>query len=159
MDSEDDAALLEQGLAVERRTPTQLAYRRFKKNRRAVISAILLVTIGLGTVVIPLLPGFDYKVRDKEASKKPPMGSHWMGTDGLGRDLMSRVFQGGRISFAVGILATGIAFALAHGVTLGFPIHLTIGVYLCWLRARCGSLLPGMCLHSCYNAAVVLLLA
>lgn len=55
-----------------------------------------------------------------------------------------------------GILVTGLAFALAHGgVTLAFPIHAGIGIYLCWLRARCGSLLPGMMLHFLYNTTLV----
>jgi len=55
-----------------------------------------------------------------------------------------------------GILITGLAFALAHGgITLAFPIHAGIGIYLCWLRARCGSLLPGMLLHFLYNTTLV----
>ena len=53
------------------------------------------------------------------------------------------------------ILLTGVAFALGHGVTAASPLHLGLGLYLGSLRARSGSLLPGMVLHFCYNAVLV----
>ncbi|MCA9003454.1 MAG: CPBP family intramembrane metalloprotease, partial [Planctomycetes bacterium] len=55
-----------------------------------------------------------------------------------------------------GILATGAAFALAHGISLGLPFHFFIGWYLCSLRDRSGSLFPGMLLHFLYNSTLVL---
>ncbi|MFQ5696395.1 MAG: lysostaphin resistance A-like protein, partial [Terriglobia bacterium] len=58
-----------------------------------------------------------------------------------------------------GILLQGIAFALAHGVTIGFPFHVFGGFYLGWLRARSRSLYPGMVVHLLYNATLVLSLA
>ena len=48
-------------------------------------------------------------------------------------------------------------FALAHGVGLGLPFHVGGGFYLCWLRARSGSLYPGMLLHFLYNGALVVI--
>jgi len=54
-----------------------------------------------------------------------------------------------------GVLVAGTAFALAHGVTLGFPFHLGIGLYLCWLRNRAESLVPGMVFHFLYNSIIV----
>jgi membrane protease YdiL (CAAX protease family) len=56
-----------------------------------------------------------------------------------------------------GILVTAAAFALAHGVTPAFPIHLGIGVYLCFLRDRSGSLIPGIMLHMLYNGTLTVL--
>jgi membrane protease YdiL (CAAX protease family) len=55
-----------------------------------------------------------------------------------------------------GTLITGATFALAHGITLGFPLHAGIGMYLCSLRRRSGSLLPCMFLHIAYNAVLVI---
>ncbi len=79
---------------------------------------------------------------------------------GIFEELAFRGLIQGRLGALFGaksaILITGIAFAWAHGVTVGFPIHLGLGLYLCWLRARCGSLIPGMFLHAFYNATVVL---
>lgn len=75
-------------------------------------------------------------------------------------ELAFRGLLQGRLSAVMGrtqgILITGCAFALAHGLTFAFPIHLGLGVYLCWLRARSGSLLPGMLFHALYNTAVII---
>jgi membrane protease YdiL (CAAX protease family) len=53
------------------------------------------------------------------------------------------------------IVTTGALFALAHGVGFGFPFHVLGGFYLCWLRARCDSLYPGMLMHMLYNGALL----
>ena len=55
----------------------------------------------------------------------------------------------------LGITMTAVAFALAHGVTAGFPFHVFLGFYLCWLRIRSKSLYPGMLLHFAYNTTLV----
>jgi membrane protease YdiL (CAAX protease family) len=57
---------------------------------------------------------------------------------------------------ALGVILSGTAFALCHGVTLGFPFHVGLGLYLGWLRLRSGSLLPGMLAHGLYNATIVI---
>ncbi len=57
-----------------------------------------------------------------------------------------------------GILTTAMLFALAHGISYASPLHLAIGVYLGFLRDRCGSLLPGMLLHALYNGSIVLMI-
>ena len=56
-----------------------------------------------------------------------------------------------------GILATGTAFGVCHGITLALPFHVGIGIYLCFLRERSRSLLPGMLFHFLYNGAIGLL--
>jgi CAAX protease family protein len=56
-----------------------------------------------------------------------------------------------------GILVTAVAFALAHGATLGLPFHFFLGLYLGFLRERTGSLYPGMLLHLVYNSTLVVL--
>ncbi len=55
----------------------------------------------------------------------------------------------------MGLSMTAVMFALAHGVTLGFPFHVGIGFYLCSLRSRCGSLYPGIVMHFLYNGALI----
>lgn len=55
-----------------------------------------------------------------------------------------------------GLVLTAVAFALAHGVSAATPVHLSLGLYLGWLRDRSGSLGPGMVLHLIYNGALVL---
>ena len=57
----------------------------------------------------------------------------------------------------VGLIVTAMAFALCHMAPAVLLIHVSIGLYLGWLRQRCGSLLPGMLLHFLYNGSLVLL--
>lgn len=56
-----------------------------------------------------------------------------------------------------GLLATGAAFGLCHGVTAALPFHIGLGVWFGWLRERSDSLLPGMLAHALYNGTIVLL--
>ena len=107
---------------VEGRSPTQLALRRFSKNQRAIVSFWLLVALGLSTLAVPLVSPHDFRTQKLELHKRAPDATYWMGTDPNGRDLMVRTFMGGRISFAVGILATAISLAIgvAFGATAGF---------------------------------------
>jgi oligopeptide transport system permease protein len=111
-----------EAMGVEGRSPTELALRRFRKNRRALASLVLLASIGLATLVVPWISPHDYRVQELEHSKEPPGGTYWMGTDANGRDLMVRSFYGGRISFAVGLLATFVSLSIGvvYGAVSGF---------------------------------------
>ncbi|HZN62136.1 MAG TPA: ABC transporter permease [Planctomycetota bacterium] len=104
------------------RSPGQLAARRFFRNRRATVCVWLLAAVGLATIFVPMASPHDYRVQQLEEAKKPPTGTYWMGTDANGRDLMVRSFYGGRISFAVGLLATfvSIVIGVAYGALSGF---------------------------------------
>ena len=62
------------------------------------------------------------------------------------------------LGLRMGILCTGVAFALAHGVTIGFPFHVGLGIYFSFIRYRSDSLLPGMILHFIYNGVLVVML-
>jgi len=107
---------------LEGRSPTQLALRRFSKNRRAMAAFWLVLAVGLSTPLVPLISPHDYRVQKLELQKKAPNGSYWMGTDPNGRDLMVRAFYGGQISFAVGLLATVVSLAIgvSYGATSAF---------------------------------------
>ncbi len=145
------------GVAPVSRSPTRLAVRRFVRNRRALASAGLLALIGLATLAVPLLSPLDYREQDFDYTLGRPNGRYWMGTDALGRDLFVRLFLGGRISFAVGLLATtvSVALGLAYGsvsafaggrtdnlmmrlvdVLYGLPTMLIIIIVMAFLRSR-----------------------
>jgi oligopeptide transport system permease protein len=66
---------------------------------------------------VPELSSYRYDRADLKLGATPPSWAHWMGTDYFGRDLMARVFFGGRISFAVGMIATLVSFTI--GVSWG----------------------------------------
>ena len=100
------------------RSPWADASRRFIKNRLAMVSLILFVLVLLGCIFVPLFAGAEKETtQDLALGASPPSGKYWFGTDTLGRDLVTRVFKGGRISLAVGLVATLVALTI--GVTYG----------------------------------------
>ncbi|HEY3327358.1 MAG TPA: ABC transporter permease [Novimethylophilus sp.] len=78
----------------------------------AIIATILLLAL-----LAPLIAPYDPDAIDVKAILLGPSATHWMGTDGLGRDVFSRMLFGSRISLLVGFVAVGIATAI--GVILG----------------------------------------
>ena len=99
------------------------AWRRLLRNRMAVASGILLLFIGLVTLLAPVLPGIDDPTsQNLEVGATGPSWDHPFGTDMLGRDLLSRVIWGGRISILVGLIATIVSFlvGVSYGAIAGF---------------------------------------
>jgi peptide/nickel transport system permease protein len=95
----------------------RVATRQFVRNRAAVAGLACLVLICAVTVLAPVLAPYD-PVKIHLASKlQPPSLLHWFGTDHFGRDVLSRVIYGGRVSLLVGLLVT--AFTFVVGVPLG----------------------------------------
>jgi peptide/nickel transport system permease protein len=101
---------------------------RFGRHRGAVIGLGLLVLLIGSALLAPVLAPYDPNAIDLGAGRLlPPSTSHWLGTDGLGRDLLSRVLYGARISLLIGVLAVAIA------VTLGTAIGAIAGYAGGWL--------------------------
>lgn len=86
----------------------QDARRRFFKNKLAVSAMVLLAVIALLTVVIPMVSSHSVSTPNLTDRKQSPNAKYWFGTDDLGRDLFVRVWAGGRVSIAIGILGAGI---------------------------------------------------
>lgn len=93
------------------------AWRRLKKNRAAVASAVVLVLLLLVCIIQPEITAHPYDKAALVKGAQPPSAEHWLGTDDHGRDLFSRLAFGGRVSFAVGLVATAISFVI--GVSWG----------------------------------------
>jgi peptide/nickel transport system permease protein len=96
--------------------PNQKIWKRFRRHPGAVAGSIVLGILILSMLLAPLSP---YEPNKSEVSQRlqPPSWQHPMGTDGLGRDLLTRVLYGGRISLTVGILVVGITLTI--GVSVG----------------------------------------
>lgn len=86
----------------------QDAWRRLKKNPVAMISLGLLIMLIIMVIVGPYINGKDFKTVEGSKKNILPCSEYWFGTDGLGRDLFARVWYGGRISIAIGLVATAI---------------------------------------------------
>ncbi|HEY0106157.1 MAG TPA: ABC transporter permease subunit [Rhizomicrobium sp.] len=110
------------------------ALRRLVRNRAAVVSIVILLLIALAAVFGPLFLAYDYSYQNYDIVSCAPDwwpdkavlcsagGSHWFGTDSLGRDLLVRTLYGARVSLAVGLIATVVSLVIgvSYGATAGF---------------------------------------
>lgn len=92
-------------------------WRQFKRNKTALIGLCILVLLVLAAIAAPYISPYDPYKGDMPNSLKPPSSQHILGTDELGRDILSRILYGARISLQVGFMA--VAFALTAGVLFG----------------------------------------
>lgn len=97
-------------------------WRRVRRDRMALVVIGVLGLIVLVSLAAPLSP-YDPTGADFASVLDPPSAAHPLGTDALGRDLLTRIAHGGRISLAAGLLAVGLATSI--GVLLG-----AVGGYL-----------------------------
>jgi len=92
-------------------------WRSFARNRLAVCGGVVVAALILAAVLAPLLAPWDPHKPDTKKILHAPSRSHWLGTDQLGRDVLSRVLYGSRVSLAVGFVSVGIATLI--GILLG----------------------------------------
>lgn len=81
-------------------------FRNFCKSKPAVISLFIMAIMIFLVLFGPMMNGFDYRTNNYSAVNQAPNSVHWFGTDSLGRDMWTRVWQGGRISLLIALLAT-----------------------------------------------------
>jgi oligopeptide transport system permease protein len=137
----NQAGVLEAPAAVKTRKPTSLwgdAYRRLLKNRLAIVGGIIVILLILIAIVGPYLTPFEYRAQDLPALAQnrnrpiPPFqGPHILGTDGLGRDLLSRLMDGARISMTVALIVQVVVLGI------GVPV----GAAAAWFGGRLDTLL------------------
>lgn len=93
------------------------AWRRLRRNRAAVISLIFLIVLVLAAIAAPILTPYDPHAPDFGKTLQFPSPEHPLGTDELGRDMLTRLLYGARVSLAVGLIVQIIA--LSFGALLG----------------------------------------
>jgi len=103
-----------------------MIWRRFRKHPGAIVGAVVLVVIILSTLLVPLSP-YDPETSDLKSRLQPPSWEHPFGTDPLGRDMLTRILYGGRISLLVGLMVVMIT------LTIGVPIGAIAGYYGGWI--------------------------
>ena len=121
---------------VTARSPFELFWRRFRADRVAVASAIFIILLILVAIAAPMivsilgLPGPNVQntnALDAFGSPTGPSAAHPFGVDQLGRDVLSRVIYGTRVSLAVGIIGTALA------ALVGTVVGLLAGFYRGWV--------------------------
>jgi oligopeptide transport system permease protein len=111
-DAITDVSEAEQGTSL-----WQDAWLRLRKNHMAVFGLIMLSLFIIIALLTPWIAPYGYAEQNLELGATPPSAQHWLGTDIFGRDLLTQILYGGRISLAVGFVATAVALVI--GVTWG----------------------------------------
>jgi peptide/nickel transport system permease protein len=87
----------------------RIFWRRFKRNRLGIAGLIVVVILFFIAIAAPVISPYNPNEIDRTHILEPPGAGHPLGTDDLGRDLLSRMIYGSRISLSVGFVAVGIA--------------------------------------------------
>lgn len=127
------AATMRKAQNVQNRSLWIDAWRRLIRNRAAIVSMVALAVIALMAVLAPLLSQYAYNDQDYGHIACEPNwwadtdvcnagGTHWFGTDNLGRDLFVRSLYGARVSLAVGFIATMVSLLIGvlYGAVAGY---------------------------------------
>jgi peptide/nickel transport system permease protein len=120
------------GVPVVKVTRRDLQRRRFVANRGAVIGAVFLTLLALAAVFAPVLTPYDPYTPSIELIRKAPTLMHLLGTDGSGRDILTRLLHGGRVSLSVGLVAVSIYVVIGTviGAVAGYRRGLVDGVLM-----------------------------
>ena len=95
---------------------------RLSRNRAAMFGGFILILLIFCAALAPWIAPYSYSYQDLNLGASPPSGEHLLGTDILGRDLLSRILYGARISLLVGFVATGVALVIgvSWGIIAGY---------------------------------------
>lgn len=103
-------------------SPWKRSWHRLAHNKMAMGGLVFLIVMASLCFLAPIIAPYPFEAQDLDLGATAPSKEHWMGTDTLGRDLFSRLLYGGRISFAVGLLATAVSISIgvAYGMISGY---------------------------------------
>lgn len=98
------------------------AWLRLRRNRAAMFGLIFMLAMILLCLLAPWLTPYGYEEQNLRLGATGPSAAHWLGTDSFGRDMLTRILYGGRISLMVGFLATAVALVIGiiYGATAGY---------------------------------------
>ena len=93
------------------------AWLRLRKNKLALFGGSVLLFMIVVALLTPWIAPYSYEAQNLDLGASSPSAAHWLGTDIFGRDVLTQIMYGGRISLAVGFIATAVALLI--GVTWG----------------------------------------
>jgi oligopeptide transport system permease protein len=95
---------------------------RLRNNKMAMAGAIMLLLLSIVALLTPWIAPYSYDAQNLNLGASPPSAEHWLGTDVLGRDQLTRIMYGSRISLMVGFIATSVALLIGvlWGAIAGF---------------------------------------
>jgi peptide/nickel transport system permease protein len=101
----------------EQQTMTQLVWHSYRRHKPAMIGTAIVLIFALAAIFAPYISPWDPEKTNLDAMLEPPSAQHIMGTDELGRDLLTRILYGGRVSLSIGVMA--MALAVVVGAIVG----------------------------------------
>jgi peptide/nickel transport system permease protein len=103
-------------------SPWRRAVRRFARHKLAMAGLITILLLAIIAVGSDVIAPYSFSEQDATQSSKPPSAAHVLGTDQFGRDVLSRLMYGGRVSLSVGLVAVGIyeLIAIVLGSVAGY---------------------------------------
>lgn len=119
-------------------SPRRRFIRRFTHNPAAMTGAIVLTALVLIAVFAPLIAPYDPDAQELSNTLQRPGGDHFLGTDDLGRDMLSRLIFATRVSLLAALLAVGV------GLALGGPLGLFAGYRGGWWDAVLSRIVDGV---------------
>jgi oligopeptide transport system permease protein len=84
----------------------QDVWRRLNKNKLSILGLIIISFVAIAAIVGPFFTAYSYSDQNLQIANQSPSAVHWFGTDNLGRDLLTRVLYGARISLCIGVVAS-----------------------------------------------------
>jgi len=99
------------------RSPWVVLLKRLSGNKMGMLGVLIISVLVLIAIFAPLLEPYSFKAQNISNMNEAPSQSHLLGTDEFGRDLLSRILRGARISFVVGVMS--VAISVVIGVVIG----------------------------------------
>ena len=98
------------------------AWIKLSKNHMALFGLSVLVILIVSSLLTPWIAPYNYEAQDLDLGATAPSMAHWLGTDIFGRDMLTRIMYGGRVSLMVGFIATAVALVIGilWGAVAGF---------------------------------------
>lgn len=85
---------------------------RLRKNHMALFGLSVMVFFCVIAILTPWIAPYGYEQQNLQLGASPPSAAHWLGTDIFGRDMLTRIMYGSRVSLLVGFVATGVALVI-----------------------------------------------
>ena len=97
--------------------PIAVTWRRLKKNKLATLGLIVILIMIFLAIIAPEIMPYKIDALDLKNKLQGPSSTHWLGTDELGRDILSRLLYGSRFSLEIGII--GVLVSAGGGIVIG----------------------------------------
>lgn len=127
---------------------------RLRRNKLAMVGMVIAILLALMAILAPLIAPYDYQAQSVTERLQLPSAAHLLGTDNMGRDILSRIIYGGRISLLVSLLAVSVSLVIGGllGAVSGYFGGIVDAVIMRLMDIMMA--IPGILLAVCISAAL-----